>query len=428
MAFLRQKLIVVWLGLLACTSASAASSLRNLLAEDRLEEALPICRQYEVLAADDAENQLACTWVYLRLGKVDSAEASLSKLRRKSSLPEYQLLVAFSQLKKKDYDGARNVVETIMREHKGTGIGLMAEELSAEIYEVKGQLDTAAFIYRQIVGVNANRARAHWGLGRFYLARGDTAKAKVHLQQTAKFWPKHVASRFNLGVLALTQDNLREADEWLVAAYRLNKADAGVLEQLGLLFEKRKLIGDAVKFWERAMDLNPQSQIAREKLALYQLTIIDNLVASQQYALALTKLERYGKNLNSEPKLLLRRALIQKNLGLAKNDRGKIEKAAADLIVYLNQNPTDVAAERELGICYVNLGQWSSAVSQFEKVVKDEPGNGMNFAWYGFVLEAKGDLEKARDMYKKAVSFLNDPAEVQKANRKLATIEKKLGK
>jgi tetratricopeptide (TPR) repeat protein len=400
---------------------SATSPIRIFLVENRLDDAVPLCRQIEVLKTNDPDDLFACTWVYFRTDRMDSAEKLLKQLKGRSSNVEYQLLIAFSKMKKKQYEEAKAMLSKITQDNKGTPTAMAAQELYGELYEAMGQLDTAAFVYKQLVDDDPTRARAHWGLGRYYLGRGDLHRAQTHLEKVAQLWPRHLGSRYNLAIAALNGGDLQEAAKWLVECAQLDRLDPGVLEQLGVLYEKRGMISKALQFWQRALEIKKDSPVAKEKLVLYTSNIIDALVAAKQYDKALAQLKAMGSVVSDQPKLLLRRGQIYSKMG-------KWDKASADLRQLLNSTPNDPAALRELGICYVNLRLVDQAGGYFARAITLEPDNGLNHAWIAFVLESKGELERARDEWRRATELLKDRAELEKANRRLTSLEKKLNK
>lgn len=410
---------LLWAAIFFPAGGFAQSTVRSLLRENLLDDALRICRQYEVLSTPDKDNRLACAWVYFRSDRIDSAEKILEETRTDMNLPEYQLLLAMEKIKHKQFDEAKKLAESVSREYRGSTVGLTAQELSAEIYEIQGQLDTAAFIYKQVVSDDPKRGRAHWGLGRYYLSRGDNGRARTHLELTANYWPKHVGSRFNLAVLALGDGNLPEAYRWLSECYRLDKADAGVLEQLGVVFEKKGMITDAIRWWKKAVEVKRDSPLAKEKLATYVTSTVDALIESKQWEEALKQMLLSEKQMASDPSYLLKRGMIYRNLG-------KWDKAASDLNVYTNNNPGDASGMRELGVCYLNLKLPDQAAGFFNKALTLEPTNGMNYAWLAYVLESKGKLEEARQAWTKALELLKEPKEVQRATRRLASVEARL--
>ena len=125
----------------------------------------------------------------------------------------------------------------------------------------------------------------------------------------------------------MSENNLNEAGQWLADCYRLDKADPGVLEQLGVLFERRGDINGAIKYWKKTLEVKKDSALAKEKLATYVSQSVDNNIASQNYDEALKQMDTSGKAMANDPKFLLKRGLVYRNLG-------KWDKAATDLATY----------------------------------------------------------------------------------------------
>lgn len=397
---------------------------RIFLKENRLDEASAVCRQHEVLASTDSDTMLACAWVYFRSNQLAQAEKTLDQLKKFSPLPEYQMLNAYSKVKRKQFDLADGLFENLIQEHKGTLVAHQCTALRGEIKEMRGQLPSAAFIYTSVVRDDPENGHAHWALGRHYKDRGDIRLAIQHLEKTAKLWPKHVQSRYELAMLYLENggtDSLNDASRWLGEAYKINKNDPAVLEQLGLAFEKKGMISEAVKYWQRAVELKKDLKFAPGKLQEHFAQSIDVLIETKKWKEALVKLDGAGKAFNDLPKSILKRGIILRNLG-------QYDKALAELQRYSKMNPNEALPYLEQGICHVNAKQLEQAYAMFGKAIVLEPDNGLPHAWLAFILEAKGEWENARIEWKRAVETLKDPAELHKANRKLASIEKKISK
>jgi len=404
--------------LLLSKNTLAVSPVRAYLTENRLEDAVGACRQVEVLGTSDVDSVLACAWVYYRTDRIAAAEKILERVKRKSNLPEYQLLIALGKMKAKDYGEAKKILDNVTNENRGTATGLSAQELQGENYEMQGQLSTAAFLYKQVIGDDPKRARSQWGLARYHLSQGDTNRAARELETVALLWPKHVASRFDLAVLAISQDNLKDGAKWLMDCYRLNRADPGVLEQMGILFEKKGQISEAVRYWQKTLDLKKDSPIAKEKMAHYAIQVIDNLMEAGKLAEALVQLKK--PEIADQPGMALRRGIVYRTMG-------QYEKAAVDLRAALVTKPGDPRASRELGVCYVNLKLLSQAANSFRKAVQGDPDNAINHAWLAWVYESQRDWTQARQEWQRTIEVATDPVALQRASRRLASVEKQLG-
>jgi len=423
--------------------------LRQLLNENRLEEAVPICRQYEVLPSRDDEVYFACAWIYFRSFRASAADAVMAKLKNSKTLPEYHLLLIYSSVAsllqspeavktmeanekqlyteklKNRITETQKLLESFISSKKNTPAAKMAQELNAELYEMKGQLEPAAFLYRGLIADNPKSGRAHWGLGRYYLARGDFRKAKNHFEQTAQFWPKHMGSRYNLALIYISEgpENYSEAAKWLTEAFKLDSADVGVLEQIGVILEGSNKMTPIWKYWKRALELNPKAAIATKKLQQYSYVVVEDLIQQQKYEEALTKMgpEKSSEELEID-ELSVYRGICYRNLG-------DFKKAKRYLTGFVTEvGPKNPLAIRELGIVEFNLERYDEALAYFEKASVLEKSEALNFAWMGFSFEAKKDFPKALEAWAKAASLFKDPAEVKKSLDKVAKLEIKLGK
>lgn len=417
-----KKKILLLLGFPASLALAESANLRQWVKENRLQEAATACRQLETAGSASGDAWFDCARTYFRTQRPSSAEALIAKLRQAGRDSEVKILDAYDKASKKRFADAKDILTGLVAQTRGTPLAVAVMEAQGELYEAQGQADTAAFIYRQLYGEDNGSGWANWGLGRYYLGRGDLARSKEYLERATRAWPRHLGARYNLAQVALQENNLPEAAKWLTECYKIDRADVGVLEQMGVLFEKKGMMGDAVKYWTRAVERDKNAPIARAKLAEHATTAIDTLIEKGDYEAAAKKLEAVStKMLLAEPKLLLKRGIVRRFLG-------EYDKASKDLLVYLKKSPDDALAHRELGVCYLNRGKLAPAQKNFARAIELAPAEGRNYAWYGFLMEAKGDLDNARSAWKRAVELTSDPEEVEKASRRLSAVEGKLKK
>jgi len=410
------KIIAFLLSFGLTFAALAETSLKQLVQENRIADAVPQCRQVESLQGVDNEQRTLCAWVFYRSGKPESGDRLLATLQKGGSSPQIRLLSAFSKMQKKDYVGARGILNAMAEEYKTGALGAQVLETSAELYELQDQKDTAAFLYRQVVAEDESRGRASWGLARYHLSKNEVPKAKEFLEKTAKVWPKHVGSRYNLAVIALNENKFSESAKWLVESYKLDKGDPGILEQMGVLFEKRGKTKEATKFWQRALAIQKDSPLALEKLQQYAPEAINRLAQKKDFDGAISQLD-------ATPESRIPQKEIRKAILLRKS--GQLGKSTALLTTFLKRRPNEGMAYRELGINALNSKNTKLARTHFQKAIGLEPKNGSNYAWLGFTLEAAKSYPEAKEAWKKAIELLSDPQEIEKAQRRLSALEAK---
>ena len=76
----------------------------------------------------------------------------------------------------------------------------------------------------------------------------------------------------------------------------------------------------------------------------------------------------------------------------------------------------------------MNVNKMEQAENYFMKAIAEEPTNGLNYAWIAFALESRGEFAQALEAWKRAIELFKDPVEMEKAQRKVASLEKRLNK
>lgn len=434
---------------LSLPAYSSTDLLNQLLRENRLEEALPVCRQYEVLPTRDDAVNFNCAWVYFRTFRPGAAEAVLQKSRGSATLPEYQLLKIYGTVAgellakesieklspeaKQDYEQkikakileAQRDLQGFLERYKNHPVIIKAKEINGEFYEMKGQLEPAAFIYRGILADQPKSAQAHWGLGRYYLAQGDLRRAKISMEETAVLWPKHVSSRYNIALISISQKGAQKNDEaakWLTQAFKLNQSDTGVLEQIGVLLEANGKPLVALKYWNRALELNPNSSLALKKVQQNSTLVIQDLATKEKWEEIISKIASFSGTGGETPEDLM---LYE---GIAHRHLGSFMRASRILKRVLEKNPNLPLAIREFGVCELNLNKTDEAISLFERAARMEKKEGLNYAWLGFAFEAKRDYWKAAKAWTEASGLFKDPKEIKNAIEKVVRLEQKMGR
>lgn len=395
---------------------------KTLLRENRIEEAVAVCRQYEVLSTRDKDDRFACAWVYLRNNQLEMAEKILEEQKAHNKTLDYQLLRGYAMVVGKKFEEAKKIFEAIAKANKGRPESVQAQELLGELYELQDKLPTAGFIYNLVLKEDPNRGYAAWGLARFYQSQNDIRRCIQYSELTAKIWPKHIPSRFLLAKIYFTlgPEYVSEGFSWLKESYRLNRSNPEVLEEIGSFFERKNKIPEAVKYWQKALKVNPGLTLANEKVKEYFSQMIQQLVEAERWSEIVDKLED-NKTLSETPEMLLIKGQSYRNLA-------KYDQAIITLKQFLKTDAKNPLANRELGIAYLNQKSWDLAAEAFAKVVINDPNNAINLGWFAFALEEKGELRKAKEYWEKALSLFEEPEQREKASRKIASITKRIEK
>ncbi len=395
-----------------------AATLQQLMNEHHYSKVADQCEKLRVGGGNTPEDQSACLWAYLRTSKLAQAEKLLAGLQKDVPFETKLATIYIDILGGKD-EKAREQLDQMIAEYKGKPGELSAQELLAEFYELRNRKDAAAFLYKQVVARDPARATSHWGLGRYYYQMSDVVRARGHLEKVAFYWRSHAESRFMLGAIALQNEQVDIAAKWFTQSYQLNKKDPRLLEQIGIVFEKKNRIESALKMWKRALALDKDAKIAKQKYQQYSESTIDRMLEQKKFEAVIARIELLGPLKELEPKFLLKHAIALRQLN-------RNEEAQADLAVYLNAKPNDAKALEESGVCFLNQERYPEALDRFARAIEQEPQNGLFYSWLAFTLEAKGDSMEAYQQWKRATEYLKDPVAMKKAQQHLQNLERKI--
>jgi len=178
----------------------------------------------------------------------------------------------------------------------------------------------------------------------------------------------------------------------------INKSpnNARAYNNLGVVFKDRGEFDKAIEQFEKSLNANRNYTAVYFNLGdvQYRLGNYDNAIAYLKQALR--------GNFNQELHLE-----ILNKLGMTYSGMGQTEKAIETFEEAARLFPTSVIVLNNLGVQYIKNGQINSAIEIFEKAIKmrEEPYLFSNLA---LAYIKKGDKEKSRLMYKRALELEND--------------------
>jgi tetratricopeptide (TPR) repeat protein len=107
---------------------------------------------------------------------------------------------------------------------------------------------------------------------------------------------------------------------------------------------------------------------------------------------------------NLEEKVKLNSEDYKSLLELAhlKNDSGLFEAAIQNYKTYLVKNPKDADARVDMGVCYFNLKDYTTAIKEMETAIKYVPNHQIAHLNLGIVNLSAGNVDASKDWFKKA--------------------------
>jgi tetratricopeptide (TPR) repeat protein len=203
----------------------------------RVEDALLVLQEAETLRPNSAAAALQRAVAQLELREVDAARASFDEYvrrlgKRRAPTAQYYHFAALARALARDLDGARTLAEEGLAAYPESVPLLL---LAGAVHERSGDLDNAERCYRAAVDEDAGNARAQKNLGDVCYRRGAHAEALQHLRRAADLDP-------------------RIGDE--------------TYARIGNLLYRERELGGAVKYWNRALELNPGNVVVRNNLQI----------------------------------------------------------------------------------------------------------------------------------------------------------------
>lgn len=149
--------------------------------------------------------------------------------------------------------------ETKLVQHLERGASYLEREKYAE----------AIIEYKNVLQIDPNHGKAHWGLARAFLKTKQTRDGFWELRETARLDPDNLEAKLQFGQIAIyageLDESLKQAEE--VIAADPNRVTAYLLK--GRALEAMRRPSDAQRAYERALEIGPDSAAALLLLAIY---------------------------------------------------------------------------------------------------------------------------------------------------------------
>jgi tetratricopeptide (TPR) repeat protein len=240
-------------------------------------------------------------------------------------------------------------------------------------------------------------ARAHNGLGAFYMDAGLLEKAIAEFKRALELNPDSVIANYNLGKVYREIGQLNKAIKHFSKALTFKTYySPQIYNELALVYKDKGDYEEAIKQFKNAIAINPSYRVAYFNLANTYSKIGKFQEAVSYYEKAL--------RLKGDRVLLPE---IYNNLGLVLSKIGRSDLAIETFEKGMSLFPSYMPYYANLGNEYIKLNDLDKAIDIFEK------GLSIKEEWYLYVnvsraYASRGDKEKSRLALQKAIRLMRD--------------------
>ena len=257
-----------------------------------------------------------------------------------------------------------------------------------------GRLSEAEAIYRQILAVAPNHAKALHMLGVIVHQNGQHETAVEYIQRSLNLGPGSSIAYSNLGEAYRAMNRLDEA----IASYRCaldrNPNDVQARSNLGIALAGQRRFDEAIASFEMAIRLAPGFAEAHNNLGI--------VLAEQRLFPAAIASYRRALELKSDY------ADAHYNLGFALATLGQLDDAVAAYREALRWKPHFVAAHNNLGIVLATQGRWDEAIDAYHRALAIKPDLPETLNNLASAFRQKEQLDDAADACRRALQLQAD--------------------
>jgi tetratricopeptide (TPR) repeat protein len=317
--------------------------------------------------------------------------------------------------------------------------------LKGNIHVLMHKYQDALNIYKQVLDINRDNASALYNSAICYINIGDDTTAADYLLLAAKADKNDKIAYLaysELGNIALSNNKLSEAAEYLQKAVNINPTDATDHYNLALVYLKQKRTEDALPHLKKAESLSNENTQILENLGLAYQQINDyqksieiyqkilkvnnkNINALSQIANIFYKEGKIHEALNAFKSIAEFRPATEHariaylNIGNILDDLQRFDEAIEYYKKALIIKPNDDSAYYNMGITYKHANQNEKAIHAWQKASQLNPDNVKPHLALADLLYEVGHLNDAIEEYKKITEKWNN---IPEAHFSLANI------
>jgi protein O-GlcNAc transferase len=308
-------------------------------------------------------------------------------------------------------DEMESVCASILQNTSGSnGTAAEAHRFLGLAGYTRGELAQAEDHVRRAIQLAPGDGPAHDNLSLILCAMGKHSEAEAAARQAIALQPSLANAALNLGIALRKQERFSEAEHPHRSAIALDPLNAELWNHLAAVLEKLRRAPEALAALQRAIELRPDFQLARENRDRLQRQSIPEAgkLACDQGSILLSE------NHLEEAEALFRRAIFfnpdlpDAVLNLAKVLLLKHQYAEAEklLLQARDQRPDSADVFYHLGLACMALRKLSEAEAAYVRCTELDPGHFRALRNLGAgVLNAEGRIDEARAAYQRALDL-----------------------
>ncbi len=359
-------------------------------------KALEAIRKAAEIKKDDPNVLVNMAELQIDFNKVDDAEATVDKvLEKEKGHVEANLIKGRIFLQRRDFGNALERFDVAVRESPRNPMAHYFRGLSQI---GKGDPKMGQQDLLKAVEFNPGLLDARLILAEFFLNDRNADLARQQIDAAMNIAPRNTRVLMRLASLKLLEKDMKGAEEIYSKIIQAEADYAPAYVQLGLVQNSSNRQAEALKSFNKALELNPQQTDA---LAL----IVGFHVRDEKFDAAMKVCEDQKKKVADSPANLAMIEYLEGNILLAKKDTKAAEERFKKAIGIEPNNP---AAYVALAGIYAREKRFDEAIKEYETILAKNPNFLAGYMAVGTIYDQKGDGEKAEAYYRKALAIKKD--------------------
>jgi tetratricopeptide (TPR) repeat protein len=378
-------------------SAYEKSIVGVLIAQRKLPEASQRLSAILKEHPDDMDAKRIRAIVWLEEGKPETLDAAIAELRsqltKRPTDPVLNFQIGIGLSRKGDGDGARRQWKAAMQANPKY---LEPRFALAELDLAQNMGKECVQVTDEILGMVPGDRRAKLLKARCLTSAALYLQARVLLTALVSEAPQWQAVRVELGTLAASEGNFKEAEGIFTQLRKSGMSDTRVALELAECYRRQNHPEQAILLLQEEVKRSPDALILRTQLARYATAMGNHELAIEQYKQIAAAAPPSLDN--------------QLSLAEAYNSKGDRNAAMGVLEGAAKSDPGSVPAAMMLAQALSRSGRMNDAIAGYRRVLQLQPDNAGALNNLAYVMtESGGNLDEALKLAQRGLAVASDP-------------------